>query len=288
LSPIFIFGTGRCGSTHLQRVITLCTQCWVWGEHEGFLEPLLEAVIRYETGNRLNRFVFNREPREQALLIADMAAGSEMLSWLNRLDRGQFRAEIVSLIDRLFGAGVPEGWTDWGFKEIRYGLDNNAPEILLNMFPGASGVFTFREPRATIESMVRAWSPGLMREAPNTEKLADLYRSYRLRWTTVMKYFLDRSFGGRLVFVSDDKLARPTEELLGALGLTPARALPAALGITNRGPRKIPEWISSKLDELFAEEAALCSDLYARACAQSDADFLKCPGRSTTDHPAND
>ena len=114
-----------------------------------------------------------------------------------------------------------------------------------------------------------------MREAPNTEKLANLYRSYRLRWTTVTKYFLDCSFrlGGRLVFVSADKLARPTEETLGALGLTPARALPAELGITNRGPREAPEWMCSKFDELFAEEASICTDLYTRACAQSDADF---------------
>jgi hypothetical protein len=275
MSPIFVFGTGRCGSTHLQRVITLSTQCWIWGEHEGFLEPLLESVNRYETGQRLNRFVFSRASRDEQQLVAEMAGGSEMLSWLNLLKKDEFRAEVISLIDRMFRSRIPEGWTDWGFKEIRYGLDNNSPEILLSLFPHATAVFTFREPRSTIESMVRTWSPKLMREAPNIAKLTNIYRSYRLRWTKVTKYFLDCDirFGRRLVFVSADKLGRPTEEILDALGLAPARAIPVGLGVTNGGPGELPAWISNKFDELFAEEASACADLFAQACSRSDADF---------------
>jgi hypothetical protein len=275
MSPVFVFGTGRCGSTHLQRLVTLSTRCWIWGEHEGFLEPLLEAVNRYETGHRLNRFVFSRASRDDGSLVAEMTAGSEMLSWLNLLKKDELRAEVISLIDRMFRSHIPGGWTDWGFKEIRYGLDNRSPEILLSFFPEARGVFSFREPRSTIESMVRTWSPKLMREAPNIEKLTNIYRSYRLRWTKVTTYFLNcgTQFGSRLVFVSADKLGRPAEEILGALGLMPARAIPAGLGTTNGGPGEVPAWISNKLDELFAEESSTCSDLFAQACTRSDADF---------------
>jgi hypothetical protein len=257
-------------------VITLSTRCWIWGEHEGFLEPLLDSVKRYETGQRLNRFVFGRAWHDERQLVAEMAGGSELLSWLNLLERDEFRSEVISLIDRMFRSRVPEGWADWGFKEIRYGLDNNSPEILLSLFPEAAGVFTFREPRSTIESMVRTWSPKLMREAPNIEKLTNIYRSYRLRWTKMTKYFLNCrvQFGSRLVFVSADKLSRPTEEILCALGLVPARAIPARLGMTNEGPGELPVWITDKFDELFAEEASACADLFARACSRSNADFV--------------
>jgi hypothetical protein len=219
--------------------------------------------------------VFSRSSRDEGQLIAEMAAGSNMLSWVNLLDKDQFRAEVVSLIDRMFRSRIPSGWTDWGFKEIRYGLDNNSPEILLSLFPDAQGVFTFREPRSTIESMVRTWSPTLIGEPPNIEKLSNLYRSYTLRWKKVMKYFLDCDdlFGKRLMFVSADKLDSPIEEILDCLGLTPARAIPVGLGITNRGPNKLPEWMSSNFDELFSEEASACLDLFARACARSDVDF---------------
>ena len=252
------------------------------------MEPLLASVNRYETGPRLKRFVFGRAPRDDGQLIAEMTAGSDMLSWLNLLDQDEFRAEVVSLIDRMFRSRLPEGWTDWGFKEIRYGFDNNSPELLLNFFPGATGVFTFREPRSTIESMVRTWSPKLMRESPNINKLSNLYGSYTIRWKKVMKYFLDCEtlLGDRLVFVSADKLERPTEEILGVLGLTPARAIPVRLGMTNRGPRELPDWINSRFEELFAEEVSVCLDLFARAYKRSDADFARHVSGQLCDRPA--
>jgi hypothetical protein len=275
MSPIFVFGTGRCGSTHLQRLITLSTRCWIWGEHESFLEPLLTSVSRYETSPRLKRFVFDRAPRDEGQLIADVAAGSQMLSWLNLLDKDEFRAEVTSLIDRMFRSRIPEGWSNWGFKEIRYGLDNNSPEILLDLFPDAAGIFAFRDPRSTVESMIRTWSPQLSGEAGNIDKLTKLYFSYTVRWKKVISYFLgcDTRISHRMVFISVDKLDRSTDEILGALGLAPVRPVPAILPITNRGPRKLPEWASSKFDELFAEDAAACLELFARARARSDADF---------------
>lgn len=275
MSPIFVFGTGRCGSTHFQRLITLSTRCWIWGEHEGFLEPLLASVSKYETSQRLKRFVFDRPSRSEAQLIADMAAGSQMLSWLNLLDKDEFRAEVISLIDRMFRSRIPEGWSDWGFKEIRYGLDNSSPEILLDLFPDAAAIFVFRDPRSTVESMIRTWSPQLSGEARNIDKLTRLYRSYTARWQSVIKYFLDYDtrVSRRIVFVSIDKLGRSTDEILGTLGLAPARRVPAILPVTNRGPRQMPDWASSKFDELFARDAAVCCELYARARARSDADF---------------
>jgi hypothetical protein len=279
MSKIFVFGTGRCGSTHLQRLITLSTRCWIWGEHEGFLEPLLSAVCRYESSPRLKRFVFERPFRDEAQLIADMTAGSQMLSWLNLLDERDCRKEITSVIDRMFRSRVPEGWRDWGFKEIRYGLDNNVPKMLLDLFSDALGIFSFREPKTTIESMIRTWSPGLMTGGLDLETLARIYGSYAVRWKKVMTYFLecDARAGDRIVFVSIEKLERPTADILGALGLTPARPAPAMLPVTNRGPRELPDWAKAKFDELFAEDAADCGELYARAQARSDADFARLP-----------
>jgi hypothetical protein len=275
MRPIFVFGTGRCGSTHLQRLITLSSRYWIWGEHEGFLEPLLASVCRYEASQHLKRFVFERASRDQSQLLAEMATGSAMLPWLNLLDKYEFRAEIAVLIDRMFRSRMPEGWVDWGFKEIRYGLDNRSPELLLDLFTESTGVFAFREPKTTIESMIRTWSPRLMAGGPNLEKLNTIYNSYVIRWKKVMTYFIncDARIAGRILFVSIDKLDRSTHEILGALGLAPARPAPAMLPVTNRGPRELPDWAKTKFDELFAEDAADCRELYARARARSDAEF---------------
>ena len=148
--PVFVFGTGRCGSTHLQRLISLSTCCWVWGEHDGFLGPLLESVDRCGTSLGLERNVFRTGLRSDDQLASDMYLGSERLSWLNRFDSEEFEGEVTSLFDRLFGSRLPNGWTEWGFKEILYGIDNNAPAILLKLFPSATTVFTFRDPKSTM------------------------------------------------------------------------------------------------------------------------------------------
>jgi hypothetical protein len=190
--PVFIFGTGRCGSTHIQRLITLSTCCWIWGEHGGFLEPLLASVSSYENSEGLEKFVFGRgAPRNEDQLIADITAGSDMLSWINELDKCGFRIEVKSLIDRMFRSRVPKGWKEWGFTEIRYGLDNDAPSMLLNIFEDATAVFTFRHRKITIESMIRTWSPDLLKDTPTGQDLSRIYRICATRYSKIIKYFLN-------------------------------------------------------------------------------------------------
>jgi hypothetical protein len=273
--PIFIFGTGRCGSTHLQRLLTMSTRCWIWGEHGGFLEPLLEAIRTYETSEGLEKFVFGRAPRNDERLVSDMMAGVDMLSWVNEFDKDALRAEIISLIDRMFRSRVPKSWDQWGFKEIRYGLDNNTPSMLLNLFPDATSVFTFRDPKGTIESMIRTWAPGLLDASLSVEELWKTYQICCNRWLTIIDYFLKHreQVDSRIIFVSSDKLNRPTQEILTTLGLSPTRPSPDHLVTTNRGPAKISERARSIFDELFARKASVCLDIFARACALSDADF---------------
>jgi hypothetical protein len=277
--PIFVFGTGRCGSTHIQRLITLSTCCWIWGEHEGFLAPLLESVRRYETSQGLDRNVFRGGPRSDDQLISDMSLGSERLSWLNRLDKGGFQPAVAALVDRMFRSRVPAGWTEWGFKEILYGLDNSAPETLLRLFPTATAVFTFRDPKSTIESMIKTWSPELLGGPPSLEKLSEIYKIRMRRWRKIVSYFLTfrGSDIGRIVFLSSDKLSLPLIQILQVLRLSLTRAMPEGLYVTNRGLNNWPQWASEKFDELFAADEPECRDLFARACAQSDADFAFSP-----------
>ncbi len=275
MAPVFIFGTGRCGSTHLQRLISLSTDRWVWGEHGGFLEPLLDAVRCYETSRQLEQFVFCHSPRSEDRLVADMAAGCEMLSWLNQLKRDELRAEVAALVDRIFRSRLPAGWIEWGFKEIRYGLDNDTPALLLSLFPDATAAFTFRNPRATIESMVRTWTPELLTDVPRETELRRAYAICAQRWKTIVRYFLTREFEPRkkVVFVSADNLRRPASETLRAIALEPTRRITGDLGITNPGPNALPKWAGKAFDELFEDEKTACLALFAQACARGDADF---------------
>ncbi len=138
MGPVFLFGTGRCGSTHLQRLISLNTTIWVWGEHDGFLNPLMRGLKAYEGSAALKRAVFDAAlPDSDSVLVERVRSEAMILSWLNRIDRDTLRDELRRLIERMFSRGVPRGWTGWGFKEILYGGPEDTPALLLDMFPGA-------------------------------------------------------------------------------------------------------------------------------------------------------
>jgi hypothetical protein len=273
--PIFVFGTGRCGSTHIQRLITLSTSCWVWGEHEGFLAPLLDSVRRYETGAALDRNVFSAGWRSDDQLISDMSLGSHRLSWLNRFDKEEFRSEVASVVDRLFRPRIPQGWTEWGFKEILYGLDNNAPATLMRLFPTATAIFTFRDPKSTIQSMIRTWSHELLAHAPSPDSFSKIYKLRARRWKVILEYFLDYRARSthHLFFMSADKLNLPVTSILETLGLPFTRSISGVTHITNPGPYSWPDWARDRFDELFANDECKCLDLFARAYDLSNADF---------------
>jgi Sulfotransferase family len=272
--PVFIFGTGRCGSTHIQRLITLGTDCWVWGEHEGFLAPLLASVRNLETSKALERNVFSCGAQTDDDMIFEVLSGSSRLSWINRLDKAAFRAAASFLIETTFRSQIPKGWTEWGFKEILYGLNNNAPAILLELFPSATSVFTFRQPKSTIESMIRTWSPELIVGSPSPTRLSEIYAERVRRWKVMMHYFLGlRSETKRIVFVGESQFKRGSNDVFRALGLVPTRIIPNNMGITNSGPSKWPEWAKLTLDELFTADKDECNDLFRRASLHSETDF---------------
>jgi hypothetical protein len=274
--PVFVFGTGRCGSTHVQRIITLSTSCWIWGEHEGFLEPLLDSVRRYGRSELLDRTAFRFAEEREDHFIAEMAQGSDRLSWLNRFKREEFQTEVALLIDRMFRSHVPNGWTQWGFKEIRYGFNNDAPQVLLNLFPAATAIFTFREPSRTIQSMIRAWGrPGLLDDEAQSKNFCDTYTNCARVWATVVEYFCQyrQNEDKRIWFLSDDKLNRPTDRLLETLAIPRSREISKNFSITNVGPKKWPMWANRKFEELFSKDETKLKDLYIRSCTASDADF---------------
>lgn len=245
MGPVFLFGTGRCGSTHLQRLISLNTEVWVWGEHDGFLNPLLRTLKNYENSAALQRAVFDVTlPDSDAGLVERVRNEAAILSWLNRLDRGSLRRELRLTIARLFAHGVPEGWKGWGFKEILYGGPDDVPAILLDMFPYSRAAFTFRDPASTIDSMIRSWTPNIARDPARLAELAPMYDGRAKRWCEVMGYFiaLKQAQPARLAMLDLESINLPPRQVLRLMRLPPRTdAAFAPLPPTNRGPRTVSD-----------------------------------------------
>jgi hypothetical protein len=235
MGPVFVFGSGRCGTTHLQRLISLNSEVWVWGEHDGFLEPLLSGLLAYEDSANLKR-VFDRELPQDAQLVELVRRQGR--AWLNRLHRGDLRSELRELMHRMFSRGVPQGWTGWGFKEPRYRGPNNMPAQLLDLFPECSAAVTFREPAATLASMVRSWHADHL-EPRRLNDLPGLYKDLAEWWIEDIEYFiaLKKSRPDSIVMLEVQQLNYPVEALLELLRLSPrADGQLVVPDITNRGP----------------------------------------------------
>jgi hypothetical protein len=280
MPPIFVFGTGRCGSTHLQRLLTLNSTHWIWGEHHGFLMPLLRSVDRYEKSREMEKFVFSRDGVTDQRLIDEMFSGAPAVPWINRLSRKTFGAGVAALIDSLFRENIPAGWSHWGFKEIRYGIDDDSPRILMQLFPGSVAAFTFRDPEITLQSIIQSWHSELLEPAAPPAALEQRYRANVARWIKMVLYFLElkQEQPGRLVFVSADKLGRPIDEFVEKFGLIRVDRQATTLEPTNARKRGLPEPAIDRLSALFSEEAAKCEDVFGRACHVSEDDFGGSPG----------
>jgi hypothetical protein len=195
--PIVILGTGRCGSSLLQRLLNTHTQVAIWGEHWGFLAPLAEAYFRLSRG----RDIAEANPEIQhprALWALDHLRRSESKQRrVNPFWKPEVRDGFARLLLDLYG-GAPElRDLHWGFKEIRYGPDQRILELLDELLPGFRLVIAARHPRDTVASMMLAWSwrPPDGAEAWSASELKSVMKAScvaRLQhWMAVTSYLLD-------------------------------------------------------------------------------------------------
>ena len=92
---MFVFGTGQSGTTHFQRMITMHSSTWVWGEHQGILAPLSGSVRRFEKSEVLVRNKAIRKGKvatDGKMADKPVATRGPSLSWLNRLSSGTLRS----------------------------------------------------------------------------------------------------------------------------------------------------------------------------------------------------
>jgi hypothetical protein len=274
---VMVFGTGRCGSTYVQRLITTHSSTWIWGEHGGVLGSLIASVRTYEGNTQLRDVAFDRfDGMTDRFLVDQINEGAPTLSWLNRFSQDTLRREVAALLDRMFGGNLPAGWDDWGFKEILYGLNNDVPDILLDIFPGAHACFCFREPRETVESMLRAWSPELQSADVKPAKIRNQVRERSSRIRILLNYFLDLRLqrGRPIIFLSEQMFKVGPEAILQLFGLE-ARLVPTVQSLheTNKGPKRLSDVVIKAVDDEWQEVGHELTTLYHRALELSQADL---------------
>jgi hypothetical protein len=154
--PVFVVGSGRSGTTLLQRLFNSSPEFLIWGEHAGILKQIASL---YETSRwsylaeRLRVQPDDFASREVALRDMGRWPG-----WDNALSEQDFRKLCRDFVLSLFTSPGREP-VRWGFKEPRYGIGASAKTLpfLHQMFPAARTVIVIRDPFTTVNSMVVAW-----------------------------------------------------------------------------------------------------------------------------------
>ncbi len=230
-SPIFLFGSGRCGSTLLQRALNAHPEVVMYGEHEGFLAPLANSYHRLTQTQDIQRFVFSEKAIPPEVVHGELSDLQADICWVNSFTAESVHSEYKRFLLSLLASDVDTDKVHWGFKEIRYLEGHRVIWMLRELFPDARFVFLFRNPAETIASGLTAWEqPDEIMADEQTFRKAVWQRF--MRWASKYRYLLEHEedLGENLYLlryedlVSDPK--KHMDDVFGMLGLdTPELAL---------------------------------------------------------------
>jgi len=190
----FLFGTGRCGSTLVQRLINFSPQAIIWGEHGGFLNPIATGYFKVLNNQNLERVVYQKPGHYAPIRIINNRKDicNSEISWMNNFKKDAMKSSFKEFIESIFCSELPQSISCWGFKEILYGKYKNdlSIDMLLDIFPESKNLIIVRHPLDTIVSMSAAWHGKLIddiQEKNDPEDLKEFYQLIRkkaLQWSS--------------------------------------------------------------------------------------------------------
>ena len=153
LSPVFLFSSGRSGSTLLQRYLNTSDDLIIWGEHGGFISGLSRAYYHFLESDNIQK-QFNVGRKNTKLLLNHEELVGVDVEWTNNFSSNDWKQAYRKMLLHLFTIDLSSS-VRWGFKEIRYGAKEM--RFLTELFPQAQMIFLVRHPLDTLASMVAAW-----------------------------------------------------------------------------------------------------------------------------------
>ena len=156
--PIFLLGTGRCGSTLLQKILNSVDNVAIYGEHGGFLKQIAAAYFLNFEDEMIEKYIMSQNAAgRDPLSVFEILKNPQLWSaWTNWYNRHTVKDNFRDFIESFFNPVSLKQKVHWGFKEIRYGLDDRVPEMLADLYPDGRFVFIVRHPVDVIASKISA------------------------------------------------------------------------------------------------------------------------------------
>jgi hypothetical protein len=156
--PIFLLGTGRCGSTLLQKILNSVDNAMIYGEHGGFLKQIAAAYFLNLEDKMIEKYIMSQNvAAKEPISVFETLKNPQLWSaWTNWYNQETVRNNFRDFIESFFNPISLEQKVHWGFKEIRYGLDDRVPEMLADLYQGGRFVFIVRHPVDVVASKISA------------------------------------------------------------------------------------------------------------------------------------
>ena len=191
--PVFIFSAGwRSGSTLLQRLLTASNELLIWGEAGGALDCLAEADLGYQQmlapGNKVFKHGFGGNGELQFIEFCnpDKQGVHRWIPCMNpplETIREAFKDFLCKAYQE---PSANLGYSRWGIKEVRCGLETAA--FLQNLYPDAKFVFLVRNPIDCLSSLKRHnWM-----DRPHDKQALEYYAHH---WVKLASEFRRAQFG---------------------------------------------------------------------------------------------
>ena len=258
-TPIFLFGSGRCGSTLVQRAINAHPAIVMYGEHEGFLGPIANSYHKLMKTADVDRFIYGKNALPADLLHGPLKDIGRDICWINNFTREDVLREHRTLVLNLLARDLDLDKIHWGFKEIRYREGHHVLWFLREIFTECRFVFLIRNPVDTIVSGLLAWKHAdeAMQDA---NRLARIVENFFGEWTAKYSYLLSHAGAHpeqSYLMRYEELIANPKQHMEEIFGLLDLECPPLALEIFGR---KVASTVSEPGRDDLLEFVRSCRD----------------------------
>lgn len=206
--PVFIFGTGRSGTTLVQRIINTNADFAISGEHGGFLKGLAESYF-YKDAPPFSGYLNNSDVYfiEKSEYLKNIKNPEKWTAWTNFFNEDIFVTQYRKFLYDIFArVGVKR----WGFKDILYGNDDQVLEFLLDIFPKLKCIIVVRNPLDVILSRIESFG----HNRDNHEEMADRWVAQNMKYIALLKKYPDSFMYCRYETLLQDKNISGVEDFL--------------------------------------------------------------------------
>jgi len=190
---LFLLGSGRSGTTLIQRIFNSFDDVILWGEHSGFLDELASVYFHIKNCPSMHEYSYSQlAPKDCDNLWGYYKNPKRWQAWNNWFGPDDLKKQFCVLVESIFNPEHMGKKRVWGFKEIRYGENPQVIDFLAELYPQAQFLVIARDGLNVIESQLTTFHQGTS-NYPRLKRIIQLPILIKIakKWAKTNNTFMD-------------------------------------------------------------------------------------------------